>query len=180
MATLIQGLSATPQNHTSLGEAAKVTVVHAKLGELAFGTSPGTAKVAATLRAHHTSTMVKLKQRCENYAIAISKAHGLECRTHWEESFPATQNDSEATDIIIDASKAIGVSNHRLGQPFPWSEDFGHFTNRFKGAMFGLGAGEGCPALHNPEYDFPDAIIPIGTSMFVSIIRKVWSLESDV
>jgi hypothetical protein len=34
-------------------------------------------------------------------------------------------------------------------------------TQHFSGAMFGLGSGT-TPALHNPDYDFPDEIIPTG------------------
>ena len=47
---------------------------------------------------------------------------------------------------------------------------FGLFTQKFKGAMFGLGSGEDCPALHNPDYDFPDEIIETGIAMFKEII----------
>ena len=38
--------------------------------------------------------------------------------------------------------------------------------------MFGIGAGEDTPALHNPDYDFPDDIIPAGIAVFERIIRQ--------
>ena len=38
--------------------------------------------------------------------------------------------------------------------------------------MFGLGSGEETPALHNPDYDFPDEIIETGIAMFREIILK--------
>lgn len=50
-----------------------------------------------------------------------------------------------------------------------WSEDFGQFTNLYCGALFGLGAGEDTPALHNPDYDFPDQLIAIGSDYFIKI-----------
>ena len=52
-------------------------------------------------------------------------------------------------------------------------EDFGLFTARFPGCMFGLGAGEGTPALHNPDYDFPEAIAPHGIALFERIVRDL-------
>jgi len=60
-----------------------------------------------------------------------------------------------------------------LSSPFKFGEDFGLFTTKFKGAMFGLGAGENLPELHNPDYDFPDGIAPIGIQMFESLIREI-------
>ena len=55
--------------------------------------------------------------------------------------------------------------------PFKWGEDFGLFTEHFSGAMFGLGSGENVPALHNPDYDFPDEIIQAGIDIFYNISK---------
>jgi len=38
--------------------------------------------------------------------------------------------------------------------------------------MFGLGAGESTPALHNPDYDFPDDIRPAGARVFIELLKK--------
>jgi hypothetical protein len=43
--------------------------------------------------------------------------------------------------------------------------------------MFGLGAGD-VPALHNPDYDFPDEIIPHGIFMFHHIINQLISKDA--
>ena len=39
--------------------------------------------------------------------------------------------------------------------------------------MFGLGAGEETPALHNPDYDFPDELIETGVRLFRRIAERV-------
>ena len=39
--------------------------------------------------------------------------------------------------------------------------------------MFGLGACENVPSLHNPDYDFPNELIPIGAKMFYQIIKEI-------
>jgi metal-dependent amidase/aminoacylase/carboxypeptidase family protein len=39
--------------------------------------------------------------------------------------------------------------------------------------MFFLGAGEDHPRLHNPDYDFPDELISIGSRVFMRAIRNV-------
>ena len=62
-----------------------------------------------------------------------------------------------------------------IENPFRWSEDFGHFISRYKGAMFGIGSGEDHPQLHNPDYDFPEEIIPAGINMFFTIMNEILS-----
>jgi metal-dependent amidase/aminoacylase/carboxypeptidase family protein len=39
--------------------------------------------------------------------------------------------------------------------------------------MFLLGAGENHASLHNPDYDFPDDLIPIGARLFMRTIRDL-------
>lgn len=59
-----------------------------------------------------------------------------------------------------------------------WSEDFGQFTATAKeGAMFALGAGQVSPQLHNPDYDFPDGLLPVGRDLFLDIIRQLNGLN---
>ena len=59
------------------------------------------------------------------------------------------------------------------GYPFKFGEDFGWYSDRYKTAIFGLGAGLDTPALHSADYDFPDEIITTGTNMFQSIIEHI-------
>lgn len=47
----------------------------------------------------------------------------------------------------------------RLIEPFRWSEDFGYYLQKTKGAFWGVGTGENCSGLHTAEYEFDDAII---------------------
>jgi metal-dependent amidase/aminoacylase/carboxypeptidase family protein len=39
--------------------------------------------------------------------------------------------------------------------------------------MFGLGSGVNSPALHNPDYDFPDQLIETGVKVFSGIIDGI-------
>lgn len=173
VAQLIQSLSALPQLESSLDEPAKCTVIHARLGERAFGTSPGEAEVMATLRTYSDHRLEKLKERAEAIASGLAGIYGLTLETEWPEPFPATVNDSTAVDVIRRAAEKNGLQLNRKEAPFGWSEDFGHFTKRFKGAMFGLGAGRNQAPLHASEYDFPDELIATGISIFTGIINEL-------
>ena len=39
--------------------------------------------------------------------------------------------------------------------------------------MFGIGSGENCPALHNPDYDFPDELIDNASDIFFAIQKEI-------
>jgi amidohydrolase len=173
VADLIQTLSAVPQFHTALHEAAQVTIIHAQVGERAFGTSPGMGAVMATLRAHSQDVLDRLSQLCRALAEKIASAYDLKVSSEMTEEFPSTVNNPDCVRMVEDAAKKAGCQISRPEIPFAWSEDFGHFTRRTPGALFGLGSGVGQPALHHPDYDFPDALLPVGTSVFDALIRTL-------
>lgn len=173
VAELINAFSAMPQFGTALDAAAKVTVIHARVGEIAFGTSPGEGAVMATLRAHEQQVMDEISKRCEELALGIARSHGLEVEVRWDEVFPSTVNDDDAVAIVRRAAEQLGIEAVEAPGPFPWSEDFGNFTARTPGALFGLGAGRDHPALHHPTYDFPDELLPAGVAVFSELICLV-------
>ena len=68
--------------------------------------------------------------------------------------------------------ESLGVST-APGEPMRASEDFGVFGWEAKAAMLCLGPGVNHAALHNPDYDFPDDLTPIGVSVFERIARDL-------
>jgi amidohydrolase len=177
MIQLVQSFSSIPQFYSSLDEAVKVTVIHANLGERAFGTSPGKATVMSTLRTYQDEILDRLKAKCTEIAEGTAQTYKLSFDCEWVESFPATVNDDKAVEVIRFSAKALGYDVVNKSTPFSWSEDFGHFTREIPGAMFGLGIGEDHPPLHAEEYDFPDEVIPTGVSVFIKIIKQINASE---
>lgn len=173
MAQLVQALSAVPQFYSSLDQPTKVTVVNAVLGEQAFGTSPGKAAVRATLRTYDDDLLASLQKRCLNIAEGLADTYGLSMNADWVEPFAATKNDAEAVAIIRRAVAGQDIEILEKDTPFSWSEDFGHFTKKIPGAIFGLGSGKEHPALHAEQYDFPDDVIATGTLTFMQIIKEI-------
>ncbi len=149
------------------------TVIHAVIGERAFGTSPERAVVMATLRAPGNKQLESISRKAEELAAQTADSHRLKHRISWPEEFPPTVNSPEADSVVRDAAASLGLATVALEKPFPWSEDFGHFTGRYAGALFGLGSGTGSPPLHDPSYDFPDELIPMGTNLYMTIIERI-------
>lgn len=170
MSEIILEWPSVPQKVTSIDEPALVTVVHARLGEPALGTSPGLATVIATLRAQSGRVMARLSERCEQLARELAAAHGLDVRSEWLEEFPCTESDPEANAIVEKAAREEGLEVIRVDRPFAWTEDFGHFTAAVGGAMFGLGAGQDTAPLHHPDYSFPDGLIDTGARLLHRVI----------
>lgn len=169
-ATIAQSIQAAPQRAAALDECVQATVVGLQVGGPAFGTSPADGKVMATLRAHTEASMRKLTDYCEKLARGIADAHGLRSEISWTDVFPATHNAPAVARTIARAAEDAGFSVRRPDAPFPWSEDFGHFTSRVPGALIGLGSGEHQPALHHSDYDFPDELIELGTRLFLACL----------
>ncbi len=166
-------LASFPQRHVGLDDSAKVTVTHLRVGESNFGITPGDGELTATLRAMTSETMKRLKDRCRRLVEGLASTYDLEAKVSWEEEFPITENSGEAVDHIVDCAQSMDLRVEVPVTPMAWSEDFGHFTGRYNGALFGLGAGVDVPALHNPGYDFPDALLPVGAELFIRLAHRL-------
>ena len=173
MIDIIEGLIAIPQKFTSLNNSALITIIHAKLGERAFGTSPGDAQVMATFRSHKDEDMKIMTQKAISLIKEKAIISNLDYQIEWVEYFPAIVNNDESVDIIEVAAKNLGKKIICGKNPFAWTEDFSYFTQKFKGAFFGLGSGKNILQLHNSNYDFPDDIIEGGINIFIEIINEI-------
>jgi amidohydrolase len=170
---IIRKFSALPDELKAAKEFVLTTIIYVRIGERAFGTSPGYAELMATLRAYRNEDMDLLIGEAEKIARTIASDQQLKIEINYTEEFPATVNDAGCSRIIRKAAEENGYPVTNVSKPFRWSEDFGHFTGKFRGAMFGIGSGENHPQLHNPDYDFPDEIIPVGINMFYTIMQKI-------
>ncbi|SFN40950.1 amidohydrolase [Roseovarius lutimaris] len=150
-----------------------VTITHVQIGEPSFGIAPGEAVIFATLRSAQDETKAKIATEARRIAAVLASEAGLAVDFECCDDFAASINDADATEIAVSAMNAIGVKNSDLGLPMRASEDFGVFGWDAKAAMLCLGPGEDHAALHNPDYDFPDDLIPIGTAIFERIARDL-------
>ncbi|MBW0365493.1 amidohydrolase [Ensifer adhaerens] len=174
MAELLSGLTALGNNGPLDEDYTLVTVTHARLGEAAFGISPGYAEIWVTLRTLTDERMTDLVARAEALVAKEAGAAGLKVAISYEDVFHQCSNAERAVTALERAMDEEGVS-HDKGEgvlPMKGSEDFGLFGRLAPAAMFFLGAGENHARLHNPDYDFPDNLIGIGAKVFMRAIRN--------
>lgn len=173
MSELIQAFNALVRDQQNFHDLTLLTVVHARLGEMSFGTNPGFATVMATLRAFEQEDFNQLKALAIEAVKLVSIKYGLKYELDWLEEFPATRNNAEAIKLVEQAARYLSMEVKEAAAPMRWSEDFGHFTNNFNGALFGLGSGTDQPQLHHADYDFPDELIPVGAALFYRIAASI-------
>lgn len=150
-----------------------ITPIYINMGSKAYGVSAGFGEIHFTVRSNSNKNMDEIEADLVKVAKEIASKHNLIAEINWTQQFRANENNSEAVKLIKNAAKKNHFDLVEKETPFSWGEDFGLFTEHFPGAMFGLGAGENRPALHNPDYDFPDEIIPAGAKMFYEIIKEI-------
>lgn len=150
-----------------------VTVTHIRVGEPTFGMAPGEAVIYATLRTTQDDAMEELVTRARSLSKTAAHEQGLSVSFAICDEFAASINDSKAADVACAAMEALGVAHGDVGLPMRASEDFGVFGWGAKSAMMCLGPGKDYAALHNPDYDFSDDLIPVGAAIFERIARDL-------
>ena len=173
MCGLIDGLPGLARSQSGTLPKALLTIVHATLGKESFGTSPGNAVIMATLRAESSDKLNLLRSGAVALVNETAEKGGLRYEISWMDEFSEGLNSETAAEIVAEAARRSGLAVRWLAEPFRWSEDFGQFTARYKGAMFVLGAGEHAAPLHSAEYEFPDALLEPGTAVFWNIIDRL-------
>lgn len=147
----------------------QATVVHALLGEKAYGISPGNGEVHFTIRAWDNEELEKFQAKLDESVMQIAAQHNLECKREWGHEFWPNKSSEAAVKLLVKTAEEEGFDCREIESPFAWGEDFGLFIKDKPGALFGLGAGEDCPVLHHPSYDFPDELIEYGQRLFTAL-----------
>ncbi len=173
MADLVRhiGNMMTSRNRETDGDFT-VAIVEQRLGNHNYGTSAGEGSIGLTMRSHSECRLEALKKDITDFVRGLSAGYMTDVHFDWFESFRAVNNDEKCARIIKDAAGDVGYNYLELTEPFNWGEDFGLYTANAPGAMFALGAGTDTPALHHPDFDFPDELIETGVNMFKTIAEK--------
>ncbi len=158
----------------SKADRTKLTTVHMQLGSRDFGVNPGNGTIAFTLRSDSNEQLDAAKAQLTDFAAERCKASGIQLHITPADPFKTVVNSEESLNEIKAAADVAGLAFEQMANPFPWSEDFGRFSEVTSTGFFGLGAGENTPELHHDTYDFPDELIPIGISLFCQLAGELW------
>lgn len=135
-------------------------------------------EIKGDTRSYAPHVQALLERRMREICHGIAAAHGATCAVEYTHEFVPTVNWPECTPVAIRAAQAVvGVDNVDGDvAPMMISEDFGAFLKGVPGAFVFIGNGAaGSPGgvpLHNAQYDFNDAVLPIGARYFAQVVRE--------
>ncbi|GFG72181.1 N(2)-acetyl-L-2,4-diaminobutanoate deacetylase DoeB2 [Mycolicibacter senuensis] len=140
---------------TSLEAAAAATV------------TPEVAALGGSIRVPDLATRDAVFAAIEQIATATATAHQVSAKVHTYPRYDATVNHPGPAGELRAALATVfgtGWAQHQQPAPVLASEDFSYYLQRVPGAFALIGGGRDDAApLHNPRYDFDDALIdPVG------------------
>ena len=119
--------------------------VYSCLGERSYGISAGFGEIHYTVRTKSTGKMEVLKKEIENILSIVCPKHNLPHTVEWFDYFPAVVNEESCNRLITETAKVNNYEIINKNLPFKFGEDFGWFSEKYKAAMFGIGAGLNSP-----------------------------------
>jgi hippurate hydrolase len=147
-----------------------VTQIHA--GE-AYNVIPETAFILGTARTFSSETMAMIEENMRRIASGVASGFGATAELNFRVLFPPLVNHAAEAAFIADvAAELVGADNvNREGELVMGSEDFSFMLERRPGAYIAVGNGD-TPFCHNPGYDFNDAILPLGASLYARLVER--------
>lgn len=158
-----------------------VTQIHA--GD-AYNVIPGEAILRGTVRTYTTEAIDTIEQGMSRIVKTLPAVYGGSGELTFTRAYPPVVNRSEETafaaKVAVDTFGAERVTMDI--PPFMGAEDFSFYLNEVKGSYLFLGNGDGehreaayegmgpCQ-LHNSNYDFNDALIPVGATFWVKLVQ---------
>jgi hippurate hydrolase len=153
-------------------QAGVVSVTIAEAGE-AQNQIANQAVLKGTARWLSDATGEAIETGMRRVAEGIAAAFGLQARVDFRIGVPVTANHPAERDLAAVAAGAVTAVRRDL-PPAMTGEDFSHFLHQVPGAFvwIGNGPGEGGCELHNPNYDFNDAILPVASGFLAEVAKR--------
>jgi hippurate hydrolase len=171
-AAMVGALQTIASRTTDPADATVVTVTQIHGGD-AWNVIPETVVLRGTTRSFRPDIQDTIEAAIRRIAEGVAQAHGASAAVRYERRYPPTINTAaEADHAARIAAEVAGDANvDRAPVPLMGAEDFAFMLQKRPGAYVWLGNGDGAGGcmLHNPRYDFNDAILPIGASYWARL-----------
>ncbi|MGH1359100.1 MAG: M20 aminoacylase family protein [Burkholderiaceae bacterium] len=142
----------------------------------AYNVIPQTARLSGTARAFTDANMALIEANMRRIVENTATAMGARAKLNFSVNFLPTVNDAEQSRFAADVCDSlVGAGKVDRNPPLVLaSEDFSFMLRERPGCylMIGNGDVEGSCEVHNPEYDFNDAALPLGASFFARVVEE--------
>lgn len=176
-AALVQALQSVVSRRVDPLESAVLSVTQFFAGGDAYNVIPAEARIGGTVRAFKPEVEDLIENAMESLCAGIASAHGIQAVLDYRRGYPPTVNTAnEASQCRTILSELVGAANVLTNAaPSMGAEDFSYMLREKPGCYVWIGNGlaEGGCMLHNPHYDFNDAILPLGSSYWVRLVETL-------
>ena len=135
---------------------------------------PGHVTLKGDTRSRSPEHRQEVEDLMRSIVSGIAAAHGITATMTFETEFIETINAQTPTDAVVAAAVDQGLDVVPNRDPMSFSEDFAHFTAAVPGCYLLMGNGESgahAQPLHASDYDFNDALLPIGATFWTNLVR---------
>jgi hippurate hydrolase len=158
-----------------------ITQIHA--GD-AYNIIPNEAVLRGTVRTFSNAVLDQIEAGMKRIVDGSAATFGADVALRFHRNYPPLVNHEAETDFCATVMRdVVGDDNVRVGiEPTMGSEDFAFMLEAKPGCYVFIGNGDGTHRdvghgmgpcmLHNPSYDFNDALIPIGATYWVRLVEK--------
>ena len=179
-AHIISAAQSIVARNVSAFEQAVISICSMQAGHPgAMSVVPGTATLVGTVRTFKPAVQDMVEQRLRLLCESVAQAFGASAVLHYERVYPATVNTVPEARFAADVAAGLVGEDRVLRNMLPsmGSEDFSFMLQVKPGAYMRVGQGgrEGC-FLHNGRYDFNDAILPLGSALYASLVEQAMPL----
>jgi metal-dependent amidase/aminoacylase/carboxypeptidase family protein len=144
---------------------------------------PDTCEIQGTVRTFTVEVLDLIERRMQEVAEHTCAAFGAECEFQFKRNYPPTINHAAETEFAKSVMRElVGAERVHEFEPTMGAEDFSYYLQVKPGAYLLIGNGDGTHRagghglgpcmLHNPSYDFNDALIPLGATYWVRLVQR--------
>ncbi|CAH1667222.1 putative hydrolase YxeP [Hyphomicrobiales bacterium] len=174
-ASLINALQSIVSRRIGAVDSAVVSLTQIHGGDT-WNVVPETVVLRGTVRTLDADVQARVEEEVKRVCAGIAQTHGAQIALDYVRRYPGVINTpAETVAATSAASSLVGAEDVQTDiKPAMGSEDFSFMLQERPGAYICIGAGEGPsdPPLHNPYYDFNDAILPLGAAYWVALVRQ--------
>ena len=135
---------------------------------------PGAAVLKGDVRARLPQDRADVERFMRQIVDGVSAAHDVRAQMTFKTEFIETINDPGPTEAVVQAARNAGLTAIGDRPAMSFSEDFAHFCAAVPGCFLLLGNGTEPPysqPLHAADYDFNDALLPIGAALWAQLVK---------
>ncbi|THF58117.1 M20 aminoacylase family protein [Pseudothauera rhizosphaerae] len=175
-AALVQAVQTIVARTLDPIDAAVVSVTQFHAGE-AYNVIPDRAQLAGTVRAFSEDVQDHVERHLARLCEGIAAGFGLRVAFDYRRGYPPTVNSVPEAALCAEVARAVAGDEAvtTTARPSMGAEDFAFFLQKKPGCYVwvGNGPGEGGCTLHNPTYDFNDAVIPAGVAYWAELVHRI-------